>query len=219
MDSTTSTEGNAVTVFVADDHPLYRQALEDAIAADPALDLVGAADDGRSAFDEIARLTPDVAVLDVHIPIWQGPEVARRLARDHVRTRVLFLSEDQEGDVVYGAIAAGGAGYLTKHASGDEIRTAIRRVAAGEPVLSPEAGGGIVAQIHQQTAGGGPALGQRELEVLRLIAEGCSSREIGERLHLATATIKSHTQTLYRKLGVSDRGAAVASAMRLGLVD
>lgn len=208
-----------VTVFVADDHPLYRQALEATIRADPQLDLVGTARDGRTAFDQIVELTPDVAVLDVRMPIWQGPEVARRLARDKVSTRILFLSEYQEGGVVYSALASGGDGYLSKRSSGEEICAGIRRVAAGEPVLSPEASGSIVAQIQQRAAGEGPLLAPRELEVLRLMAEGCTSREIGERLHLATATIKTHTQTLYRKLGVSDRGAAVAEAMRRGFVD
>lgn len=214
-----SPDGSVVRVFVADDHPLYRKALEETIAADPELELVGAARDGRTAFDEIARLTPDVAVLDVRMPIWQGPEVARRLARDKIDTRVLFLSEYQEGGVVYGALASGGDGYLSKRSSGEEICSAIRRVAAGEPVLSAEASGSIVAQIQQRAAGEGPLLAPRELEVLTLMAEGCTSRQIGEQLHLATATIKTHTQTLYRKLGVSDRGAAVAEAMRRGLLE
>ncbi len=208
-----------VTVFVADDHPLYRQALEETIHADPSLDLVGTARDGRTAFEEIARLAPNVAVLDVRMPIWQGPEVARRLARDKVPTRVLFLSEYQEGGVVYGALASGGDGYLSKRSSGEEICAAIRRVAGGEPVLSPEASGSIVAQIQQRAGGEGPLLAPRELEVLELMAEGCTSRQIGEQLHLATATIKTHTQTLYRKLGVSDRGAAVAEAMRRGFLE
>jgi two-component system, NarL family, nitrate/nitrite response regulator NarL len=219
MSSTQRSMDGAITVFVGDDHPLYREALEETIGADPGLALAGAANDGRAAFDAIARLRPDVAVLDVHLPIWQGPEVARRIARDELPTRVLFLSEDHAGGVVYGALAAGGEGYLTKRASRDEIRAAIHRVAAGEPVLSSEAGGGIIAQIHRRASDAGPPLGRRESEVLQLMAEGCSSRQIAEQLHLATATIKTHTQTLYRKLGVANRGAAVAEGMRRGLLD
>jgi two-component system, NarL family, nitrate/nitrite response regulator NarL len=208
-----------VRVFVADDHPLYRRALEETIDADPTLDLVGTAEDGRTAFAEIGRLTPDVAVLDVQTPVWEGPEVARRLTRDKVATRVLFVSELEEGGVVYGALAAGGDGYLSKRSTGEEICEAIRRVAAGQPVLSREASGGVVFQIRQRAAADGPLLSERETDVLRLMAEGCSSREIGERLHLATATVKSHTQTLFRKLGVSDRAAAVAEGMRRSLLE
>jgi two-component system nitrate/nitrite response regulator NarL len=208
-----------VSVYLADDHPLFRRALVETIDADPTLDLVGTAEDGRTAFAEIGKLAPDVAVLDVQTPVWKGPEVARRLTRDKVATRVLFVSELEEGGVVYGALAAGGDGYVSKRSTGEEICDAIRRVAAGEQVLSREAGGGVVVQIQQRAATDGPLLSERELDVLRLMAEGCTSREIGAHLHLATATVKSHTQTLFRKLGVSDRAAAVAEGMRRSVLD
>lgn len=210
--------GERVTVFVAEDHPLYRSALEAVIDTDPGLALLGSAADGTAAFEQIARLRPEVSLLDVRMPGWDGPELARRLASEGVPTRVLFLSEYQEGERVYEALEAGGAGYLSKRARHDEIRDAIRRVARGEPVLSEEAGEGIVARIHGDDKPEVPALTSRELQVLRLMVEGCSGPQMGERLHLSTATVKSHTLTLYRKLGVSDRGAAVAEAMRRGLV-
>jgi two-component system, NarL family, nitrate/nitrite response regulator NarL len=207
-----------VTVVLADDHPLYLAALRDVVRASPDLEIVAEATDGREAFDRICDLAPDVALLDVRMPGWTGPEVARRLARTDVPTRVLFLSEYRDGQLVYTALGAGGAGFLTKQSSGESIRQAILAVARGESVLAPEVGGGLVDEIRERSQEV-PQLTARETEVLRLIADGMTAREIAARLHLAVATIKSHTQTLYGKLGVTDRGAAVAEGMRRRLLD
>jgi two-component system, NarL family, nitrate/nitrite response regulator NarL len=211
-------ETDTVRVVIADDHPLYRAALGEVISGGEGMELVAAASDGREAFAYIRRELPTVALLDVRMPVWDGPAVARRIERDGLPTRVLFLSEYGQGETVFRALSAGGSGYLSKAATGEEIRTAILRVAAGEEVLAAEAGQGLVRRIRAQ-GGEGPALSEREREILQGIASGQSAREMAEALHLAVPTVKTHLQHVYGKLGVSDRGAAVAEAMRRGLVD
>jgi two-component system nitrate/nitrite response regulator NarL len=212
------TETATIRVVVADDHPLYRAALTEVIREAEGLTLVAVARDGREAFSIVQQELPDVALLDVRMPIWDGPAVARRIERDGLSTRVLFLSEYGQGEIVYRALSAGGSGYLSKASTGEEIRTAVRRVAAGEEVLAAEAGQGLVRRIRERGADG-PVLSEREREILQGIAGGASARELADRLYLAVPTVKTHLQNIYGKLGVSDRGAAVAEAMRRGYVD
>jgi two-component system, NarL family, nitrate/nitrite response regulator NarL len=207
-----------VNVVVADDHPLYRQALCESIEANPLLDLVAIAADGRQALEAIQLHGPDVAVLDMRMPELDGQEVALRLRQRDATTRVLFVSEYHGGELVLQALTAGGAGYLPKTATGEEICAAIVRVAHGEAVLPSEVGGHLASTLYEH-GHLATKLSPRELSVLQLIAEGNSARVIAERLQVAVPTVKTHTQNLYAKLGVSDRGAAVAEAMRRGLVD
>jgi two-component system nitrate/nitrite response regulator NarL len=205
-------------VVIADDHPLYRAALAQVVRSSELLTLVGLARDGREAFALIKQHRPDVAVLDVRMPIWDGLAVAQRVQRDELPTRVLFVSEYEQGDLVFNAIAAGGAGYLTKASDGRQILDGILRVARGEAALADEVGAGLLHGIRSRNRVAG-LLTTREHEVLTAIAAGCTAPQIAKRLHLAVPTVKTHIQNLYGKLGVSDRGAAVAEAMRRGLID
>jgi two-component system nitrate/nitrite response regulator NarL len=209
--------GRPTTVVAADDHPLYRAALEDAIRSSPQLKLVEVASDGEQALAAIQHHSPDVAALDVRMPVLDGQEVARRLRELRLSTRVLFISEYCDGELVLESLSAGGAGYLSKTATAEEICSAIQAVAEGECVLPPEVGNGLASAISEDRHA--PVrLSERERAVLQLIAEGNTARSIADLLHLAVPTVKTHTQNLYTKLGVSDRGAAVAEAMRRGLV-
>jgi two-component system nitrate/nitrite response regulator NarL len=206
------------TVLVADDHPLYRAALGEAVRASPRLELVGLASDGDEALTAIRRHEPDVVLLDMRMPELDGHAVARRLHEQQSSTRVLFISEYHDGDLVLDALSAGGSGYLTKAATAEEICLAIGRVAGGECVLPPEVGHGLASAVrdHRHAV---VRLSEREQTVLELIAEGNTARLIADQLHLATPTVKTHIKNLYTKLGVSDRGSAVAEAMRRGLVE
>lgn len=206
-------------VFVADDHPLYREALTRAIGQRAELELVGDSGDGREALAAIRRLEPDVAVVDGTMPGLEGADVAHALVRDGVDTAVLLLSGYLEGPRVYRALASGARGYLSKDASGDAICDAVVAVARGETVLPPETHAAIADEIRQRGAAERPALSPREREILALIADGLSAPEVAARLHLSTGTVKSHLQHLYEKLGVSDRAAAVAEAMRRRLLE
>ena len=207
------------TVLVADDHPLYREAVARAVGARPDLELVGVAGDGQEALAIIRDHEPQVAVLDVQMPALDGVAVLEAIARAGLATRVVLLSADVAGETVYAAVASGVGAYLSKATSGDRICEVVAAVARGEVVLPDEVQAGLAAQIQLRSRPAAPLLTARESEVLALIADGLSAPAIGARLHLSPATIKSHLRTLYEKLGVSDRAAAVAEAMRRGMLD
>lgn len=208
------------TVVIADDHPLYRDALAQAVRRRPELDLVAVATDGRTALEEIRRLTPDVAVLDMRMPGLRGLDVVEALTRDGSPTRVLVLSAALESAVVYAAVAAGAAGYWSKDAERDTICDAIAAVARGEDVLDPHLQSGVFTEIHgREVDTARPVLTDREQEILTLIAEGMTAPSIAAKLFLSPATVKTHLAHLYDKLGVNDRAAAVAEAMRRGMLE
>lgn len=206
-----------VRVVVADDHPLYLEALSQTIERRDGLMLVATATDGEGALEIVRSHKPDVAVLDMRMPKLDGREVVRRLRETEPATRVLFISEYSGGELVLQALTAGAAGYLPKSASGDEICAAIARISRGESVLPAEIGNELAGTLRERGSIG-THLTAREINVLELIAEGEPATMIAERLHLAVPTVKSHIQNLYAKLGVNDRGAAVAEAMRRGLL-
>ena len=209
-----------VTVLVADDHPLYREGIVRAIKDRPDLELVGEAGDGREALERIKDLSPDVAVLDIRMPEMEGTQVLSALKRDGVATEVLFLSAFMESELAYRTVAEGAKGYLSKESSRQEICEAIVTVARGGTALAPEVQAGLAQEIQvRERAEGRPSLTPREAEVLQMIAEGMSAPGIAEHLHLSTTTVKTHLHTLYEKLGVSDRAAAVAEGMRRGLLE
>jgi len=213
--------GNQTTsVLIADDHPLFREAIARVIAERSDLELVAEAADGRAALEKIRELQPDVAVIDVRMPKLDGSDVLVALREEGLPTNVVFLSAFLDAKTVYDAVAAGAKAYLSKEAETDEIVTAILAAARGETILGPEVQTGLAEQIRfREENESRPRLSDREHEVLRLIADGLSAPEIGERIHLSTATVKTHLQHLYEKLGVSERAAAVAEGMRRGLVD
>src|SRR5919199_1023086 len=210
----------SVTVLVADDHPIYREGIVRAINDREDLELVGEAADGRQALDEISRLNPSVAVLDIRMPGLDGTQVLGALKSNGVDTQVLFLSAFTEPELAYKTVAAGAKGFLSKESSRQEVCDAIATIARGGTAFAPEVQAGLAAQIQErERSGAAPQLSDREREVLHLIAEGLSAPEIGKRIHLSTTTVKSHLHTLYEKLGVSDRAAAVAEGMRRGLLE
>ena len=214
-------EGASVTtVLIADDHPLFRGAISRVIEARDGMELVAEAADGREALEKIREFRPSVAVIDVRMPELDGSEVLATLRGEGLPTNVVFLSAFLDSSTVYEAVAAGANAYLSKEAEPEEIVRAIEAAARGETILGPEVQTGLAEQIRlREESDARPRLSEREHEVLRLIAEGLSAPEIGERIHLSTATVKTHLQHLYEKLGVSERAAAVAEGMRRGLVE
>ena len=207
-------------MLVADDHPIYREGIVRAINEREDLELLGEAADGREALERIKLLEPGVAVLDIRMPELDGTQVLSALRRDGVKTEVLFLSAFLEPELAYKTVAAGARGFLSKESSRQQICEAILAVAAGGTAFAAEVQAGLAAQIQQrERVGGAVRLSKREGEVLGLIAEGLSAPEIGERISVSTTTVKSHLSSLYEKLGVSDRAAAVAEGMRRGLVE
>jgi two-component system nitrate/nitrite response regulator NarL len=208
-----------VRVFLADDHPLFLEGVADAIAQRPELELVGAASNGPDAITGMTEVQPDVAVLDMRLRGLSGQEVLEIVAELLPRTRVLFLSAHIESDLVYAALAQGAAGYLSKEIDREAICQAVVAVAAGETVLSPEVQRQLAGAIRHRDGHERPALTPREQAVLALAADGLSTREIAVRLSVASATVKTHLQSIYHKLDVPDRTSAVATAMRRGMLE
>lgn len=208
-----------VRVLVADDHPVYREGVARAISDRAGLELVGVAADGREAMSRIRELTPDVAVLDVRMPGLSGIDVVAEIARERLPTRVLLLSAQSDEQLIFDGVSVGASGYLLKDSDRSDICAAVEAIAAGRAVLAPEAQTALAQGVRLRGAAQGPAISEREREVLALTADGLSAPQIGARLHLSPATVKSHLQNVYEKLGVSDRAAAVATAIRLGLLE
>jgi len=209
-----------VSVVVADDHPLFREGIERAVRERPDLELVGAAAGGREALERIRALAPQVAVLDVRLPELDGMQILNAVTRDGLPTRVVFLSASGEPELVYRAVQVGAAGYFRKEADRDAILNGIAAVAAGRTAIEPELQAGVFDQIRLRGTGDDrPVLTVREREVLALMAEGLSGPQIAEQLIVALPTVKTYQTRLYEKLGVSERAAAVAEAMRRGLLE
>jgi two-component system, NarL family, nitrate/nitrite response regulator NarL len=207
-------------VLIAEDHPMFRDALEEAVRSRPDLELVGTAGDGRVAIEKIRRLRPEVALVDMRMPELDGSQVLNAVVRDGLPTRVLFLSTHTESAMVYDLLARGASGYLDKTSSADEVCNAIAAASRGKTVLSETIEGDVLQQIRLRgSANGDTKLTAREHEVLRLVADGLSAPDIAGRLYIEASTVKTHLQNTYEKLGVSDRAAAVAEGMRRGLLE
>jgi two-component system nitrate/nitrite response regulator NarL len=208
-----------VTVVVADDHPLYREGVVRALLASGQIEILAEAEDGRSALDEIQQHQPDVALLDYKLPELDGVAVTNAVVREQLATRVLLVSAFADSGVVYKALETGAAGFVSKEARREQIVDAVLACARGENVVPPDVAAGLVSEIRLRKQDDTPALTPREQEILHLIAAGKSLPEIAKELFLGLTTVKTHVQHLYEKLGVSDRAAAVASAMRRGLIE
>jgi two-component system nitrate/nitrite response regulator NarL len=153
------------------------------------------------------------------MPVLDGTAVLNAVDREKIPTRIAFLSAYLDAPVVYTAVAGGAAAYLSKEADRQEICDAITAVARGQTIFAPQVQAGIAQEVRMRREDDRPALTAREREVLELTAGGRSAPQIAEQLFLSTATVKTHLQRLYEKLGVSDRAAAVAEAMRRGLLE
>src|SRR5215208_7018395 len=208
-----------VRVIVADDHPLYREGVVRALSASGQVEIVAEAEDGRSALAEIQQHQPDVALLDYKLPELDGVAVTHAVVRDQLPTRVLLVSAFTDSGVVYKALETGAAGFVSKESRREQIVDAVLACSRGENVVPADVASGLVSEIRLRKQDDAPALTPREQEILHLIAAGKSLPEIAKQLYLGVTTVKTHVQHLYEKLGVSDRAAAVASAMRRGLIE
>jgi two-component system nitrate/nitrite response regulator NarL len=212
-------QAQRVRVVVADDHPLYRDGVVRALAASGRVEVVAEAENGREALEEIQKHKPDVALLDYRLPELDGVEVTHAVIRDGLPTRVLLVSAFTDSGLVYKALQVGVGGYIAKDARREQIVDAVLACARGETVLPPELASGLASEIRLRAVNDAPVLTEREAQILRLIASGKSLPTIAQELFLGVTTVKSHAQHVYAKLEVSDRAAAVAEAMRRGLIE
>jgi two-component system, NarL family, nitrate/nitrite response regulator NarL len=208
-----------VTAVVVDDHPFFRDGVTRGLVSSGRIKVVGEAGDGREGLEVITRERPDVAVVDYQMPDMDGLALVHAIKRDGLPTRALLLSAVTDSSVVFRALQEGASGYLSKEARRGEIVEAVVRVAKGDTVVPPELAGGLVEEIRLRSQPDAPVLSERERQVLQGFARGLSIPQLAAELYLGASTVKTHTQRLYEKLGVSDRAAAVAEGMRRGLLD
>jgi DNA-binding NarL/FixJ family response regulator len=214
-----------VTVVLADDQALVRRGFRLILEAEPDIEVVAEAEDGQQAIDAVRRHRPAVVLMDIQMPGLDGLEATRRILTDaDSHTRVLILTTFERDDYVFQALQLGASGFLLKTAPPEDLITAVRVVARGEALLSPSVTRRVIQEVtrHHRRVPHSPELErltQRELEVLRLVAEGLTNAEIAARLYVSEATVKTHTSNVLSKLGLRDRIQAVIFAYKHGLVD
>jgi two-component system, NarL family, response regulator LiaR len=205
-----------IRILIADDHGMVRQGLRMFLGLDPELEVVGEASNGDEAVRMTRQLRPDVVVMDLVMPGMDGIAATKVIRGDLPETEVLALTSVLEDALVVGAVRAGAIGYLLKDLQGDELCRAIKAAAAGQVQLAPQAAARLMQEIS--SPGHSETLTERENEVLRLLVQGMSNKEIAHHLALGEKTIKTHISHILSKLGVQSRTQAALAAVRLGLV-
>ncbi len=204
-----------VKVMLVDDHPVVREGLRGMIDAEPDLTVVGEAGSGGEAVALAEALRPDVILMDLRMPDVDGVTATERILAALPQTRIIVVTTYEADADILRAVEAGAAGYLLKDASRAELADAVRDAARGKTVLAPSVADRLVRFVRQPVSA---SLSSREIEVLALVAKGKTNADIGRDLHISEATVKTHLLRAFNKLGVSDRTAAVTTAMGLGLL-
>ena len=212
-----------IRVIIAEDHTFVREATRQLLEQEPDIEIVGEATDGAEAVALADRLNPDVAIVDISMPVMSGIEATERIKAVRPGTAVLILTQYDDDQYIFALLAAGAAGYLLKDVPSTEIVRAVRSVYAGEPVLHPAIVKKVLArfaaeaQDQQPARAEGELLTEREREILRLAACGLSNARIGERLFVSLRTVQVHLTHIFNKLGVGSRTEAVIVGLRRGV--
>lgn len=204
---------------MVDDEERFRRVLKSILAADPDVVVVGEAADGDDAVAKATRLVPDVVLVDVRMPGTSGIEATRDIKERLPTTKVIMLTASDEEDDLYKALRAGASGYLLKDSGLDTVAAAVRTAVGGESVLSSTMAAKLVAEFADSSAYPAPVLSDRELQILRLAAEGHSNSKIAERLYLSAHTVKRHMANILAKLHLRTRVEAILYAQRRNLLD
>ena len=211
--STMHSDSQAIRVLIADDHQLLLDGIATLLQSFPGVELVGQASDGQQAVLQFLALQPDVTLMDLQMPVMSGLDAITAIRAQHPRARIIVLTT-YKGDTLVGrAVQAGACGYLLKSSLRHELLAAIQAVHAGRRYIAPE------AQAEMARYASADVLSNRELEVLRLVAQGNSNRETGALLSIKEETVKAHMSTILAKLGAKDRTHAVTIALRRGILD
>jgi NarL family two-component system response regulator LiaR len=210
-----------IRVLLVDDHAVVRKGLRALFEREPGIEVVGEAEDGERAVQTVARLAPDVILMDLEMSGIGGVEATRQISERHPDAKIVVLTSHAAEEDVFPALKAGALGYLLKHSAPDDVVRAIRQAHGGETVLHPTIARMVLQELHRpappsqhQTT---DPLSGRELEVLRLLARGMSNQEIADTLVVGEATIRSHVSAILRKLQLASRTQAALYALREGL--
>ena len=215
----------AIKILLVDDQPLFREGLRTLLSVQSDFEVVGEAGNGEEAISLARKLLPSVVLMDLQMPVLDGVAATRRLHQDLPDCRVIVLTTFDDDEMVFDGLRAGAIGYLLKDAPSEKLGEAIRSAARGESFLQPSVAAKVVAEFARLT--NKPAmnsralvepLSDRELEILSLIADGASNREIAGTLFLAEGTVKNHVTNILGKLGVRDRTQAALKARDTGLI-
>ena len=213
-----------IRVLLVDDQRLMREGLRVLLELEPDLDVVGEADNGRAGLEAFEALSPDVVLMDVRMPEMDGVEATRRLRELRPDAKVIILTTFDDDAYVFEGLRAGAVGYLLKDLSGHELAQAVRKVAAGGVLIEPTVARKLVAEFSrlspssaQRTDVAAGELSEREREILRLVAQGLTNREIAARLFLAEGTVKNYVTSILEKVGARDRTQAAIRARELGI--
>jgi DNA-binding NarL/FixJ family response regulator len=214
-----------IRILLVDDQRLMREGLRILLELEPGLEIVGEAEGGQAGLDAYAELLPDVVLMDVRMPGMDGVEATWRLRERWPDARVIILTTFDDDEFVFEGLRAGALGYLLKDVSGHHLAEAVRTVAAGGVLIEPSVARKVVAEFarlappaRNPEAGLPEPLSDRELEILRLVAQGLSNRVIAARLSLAEGTVKNYVSAILQKLGARDRTHAALRARELGLI-
>ncbi len=208
-----------ITVLVVDDHTVVRRGLVALLNTEPGIQVVGEAANGAEAVERADALQPQVVLMDLVMPEMDGVEATRRILSRHPDSQVLVLTSFGSDAKLFPAVRAGAVGYLLKDTSPEELVKAIRRTAAGESPLNPSVARRLLRELahEERAAPQGEPLSARETEVLRELARGLANEEIGARLFISEATVRTHVSSILAKLGVSNRTQAALYALRAGI--
>ena len=219
-------DDEAIRVVICDDHALFRRGLAMVLEGEPGIQVVGEAEDGEAAVAVTVEIVPDVVLMDVRMPKRSGIEATRAIAELVPSTRILMLTVSDEEEDLYEAVKAGAAGYLLKEVSIEAVADAIRSVVSGQSLITPSMASKLLAEFSsmakraeaKQTVPS-PRLTARELEVLRLVAQGMSNKEIAGALYISENTVKNHVRNILEKLQLHSRMEAVMYAVREKILD
>jgi DNA-binding NarL/FixJ family response regulator len=213
-----------VRVLICDDQTVVREGLAAILSTDDEIEVIGLARNGEEALAAAAADLPDVALMDLNMPVMNGIQATQRFRHRHPTVRVLVLTTYADDAWVIDAIRAGAAGYLLKDTRRDDLVAAVKGTAEGKTFLDPAVAGTLMRQVtaaptsHPVAAEPAEALTDRELDALRLLAQGYSNPEIAQRMHLAPGTVRNYVSTILQKLGVTDRTQAAVVALQRGLI-
>lgn len=211
-----------IKVLLVDDHTLLRQGLRKLLELEHSIEVVGEAENGKEALEKAKELNPDVVLLDINMPGMNGVEATSFLKESHPETKIIILTIHKDDEYIFEAVKAGASGYLLKDVDTQDLVRAVETAFKGESIIDPAIASKLLHEFSRISKGNvetlHDCLTEREREILRLLVQGLSNRDVAEKLFISEKTVKNHISNIFRKLEVTDRTQAVVKALKIGMV-